>query len=222
MSDKKNRRTQKDHSPRAGSDKKGGPPEKPTNFKGTFFRLVRYLKPYSTKLIIVFLAAVVSTVFMILGPKIMGDAVTELFEGAYGGLTGAPGGGIDFGAIGKILLILGSLYVISSLFNYIQQFTMAGVAQGTVFDLREDVNLKLEKLQLKYYDNHPVGDTLSRMTNDIDLIGNTLQQSITQFITSMITIVGILFMMFWISPMLAIISLVSLPISFFVIRPFLK
>ncbi|HLR15939.1 MAG TPA: ABC transporter ATP-binding protein [Bacillota bacterium] len=222
MSDKKNRRTQKDHSPRAGSDKKGGPPEKPTNFKGTFFRLVRYLKPYSTKLIIVFLAAVVSTVFMILGPKIMGDAVTELFEGAYGGLTGAPGGGIDFGAIGKILLILGSLYVISSLFNYIQQFTMAGVAQGTVFDLREDVNRKLEKLPLKYYDNHPVGDTLSRMTNDIDLIGNTLQQSITQFITSMITIVGILFMMFWISPMLAIISLVSLPISLFVIRPFLK
>lgn len=206
----------------AGGTKKGGPIAKPTNIKGTFFRLLRYLKPYKNKLLIVLVAAIISTVFMILGPKIMGNAVTELFEGAYGGLTGEPGGGIDFGAIGKILLLLGSLYVISSLFNYVQQFIMAGVAQNTVFDLREDVNYKLEKLPLKYYDEHPVGDTLSRMTNDIDLIGNTLQQSITQFITSIITIIGILFMMIWISPMLAIISVVSLPLSLFVIRPFLK
>ncbi len=205
-----------------GNANRRGPGAKPTNIKKTFFRLLRYLKPYTNKLIIVLLAAIVSTVFMILGPKIMGDAVTELFEGAYGGLTGAPGGGIDFDAIGRILLLLGSLYLISSIFSYIQQYTMAGVAQNTVFDLREDVNHKLEKLPLKYYDNNPVGDTLSRMTNDIDLIGNTLQQSITQFITSMITIIGILFMMFWISPVLAIISLVSLPVSLFVIRPFLK
>lgn len=206
----------------AGGASRKGPVAKPTNIKKTFFRLLGYLKPSTNKLLIVLFAAIISTVFMILGPKIMGNAVTELFEGAYGGLTGSPGGGIDFGAIGRILLLLGSLYVVSSLFNYVQQYMMAGVAQNTVFDLREDVNHKLEKLPLKYYDNHPVGDTLSRMTNDIDLIGNTLQQSITQFITSMITIIGILFMMFWISPVLAIISLVSLPVSLFVIRPFLK
>lgn len=206
----------------AGGTSRKGPIAKPTNIKKTFFRLLGYLKPYTNKLLLVLFAAIISTVFMILGPKIMGNAVTELFEGAYGGLTGAPSGGIDFGTIGRILLLLGSLYVVSSLFNYVQQYMMAGVAQNTVFDLREDVNHKLEKLPLKYYDNHPVGDTLSRMTNDIDLIGNTLQQSITQFITSMITIIGILFMMFWISPVLAIISLVSLPVSLFVIRPFLK
>lgn len=192
------------------------------DIKGTFLRLLSYLKPYSGSLFIVLLASILGTAFMILGPKIMGDAVTELFEGAYGGLTGAPGEGIDFRAIGKILLVLASLYVFSSLFRYMQQYIMASIAQNTVYDLREDVNHKLEKLPLKYYDDHPVGDTLSRMSNDIDLIGNTLQQSVTQFITSVITIIGILFMMFWISPILALISLISLPVSLFVIRPFLK
>lgn len=199
-----------------------GPGRKVNNWKGTFFRLLGYLKPYLNQLLLVLFAAIMSTIFMVLGPKIIGDAVTVLFEGAYGIIAGTPGAGIDFGAIGKILLILIGLYIVSSLFIYLQQYIMAGVAQSTVFDLREDVNHKLEKLPLKYFDGHPVGDTLSRMTNDIDLIGNTLQQSITQFITSMITIIGILFMMFWISPLLAIISLISLPLSLFVIRPFLS
>lgn len=199
-----------------------GPGIKVNNWKGTFLRLLGYLKPYRNQLLIVFFAALMSTIFMILGPKIIGDAVTVLFEGAYGVIAGTEGAGIDFGAVGKILLILAGLYIVSSLFNYIQQFVMAGVAQGTVYDLREDVNHKLEKLPLKYYDGHPVGDTLSRMTNDIDLIGTTLQQSITQFITSLITIIGILFMMFWISPLLAVISLISLPLSLCVIRPFLS
>lgn len=199
-----------------------GSRRKVNNWKGTFSRLLGYLKPYRMQLFIVFIAAIISTIFMILGPKIIGNAVTILFEGAYGVVAGTEGAGIDFAAVAKILLILAGLYIVSSLFNYIQQYVMAGVAQGTVYDLREDVNHKLEKLPLKYYDGHPVGDTLSRMTNDIDLIGNTLQQTITQFITSMITIIGILFMMFWISPLLAIISLISLPFSLFVIRPFLS
>ncbi len=199
-----------------------GSRRKVNNWKGTFSRLLGYLKPYRMQLFIVFIAAIISTIFMILGPKIIGNAVTILFEGAYGMVAGTEGAGIDFAAVAKILLILAGLYIVSSLFNYIQQYVMAGVAQGTVYDLREDVNHKLEKLPLKYYDGHPVGDTLSRMTNDIDLIGNTLQQTITQFITSMITIIGILFMMFWISPLLAIISLISLPFSLFVIRPFLS
>ena len=196
--------------------------KKAKDFKGTLRRLIGYLKPRRNQLIAVFFAAILSTVFMIIGPKIMGNAITELFEGAYGKFTGVPDAAINFDTIAKLLFLLAGLYVISSLFSYIQQFIMSSVAQKTVYDLREDVNDKLEKLPLKYYDGHPVGDTLSRMTNDIDTIGSTLQQSITQFITSVVTIVGILVMMLWISPVLTLIALVSLPLSIFVIRPFLK
>lgn len=220
MSGKKNKQvSQKKETNGATHDH---PKLKVNNWKDTLFRLTGYLKPYRMRLLVVLAAAIMSTVFMVLGPKIIGDAVTVLFEGAYGVIAGTSDTGIDFGAVGKILLVLIGLYIVSSLFSYIQQFVMAGVAQSTIYDLREDVNHKLERLPLKYYDDHPVGDTLSRMTNDIDLIGTTLQQSITQFITSMITIIGILFMMFWISPLLAIISLISLPLSLFVIRPFLS
>ena len=196
--------------------------KKAKDFKGTLRRLIGYLKPRRNQLIAVFFAAILSTVFMIVGPKIMGNAITELFEGAYGKFTGVPDAAINFDTIAKLLLLLAGLYVISSLFSYIQQFIMASVAQKTVYDLREDVNDKLEKLPLKYYDGRSVGETLSRVTNDIDTIGSTLQQSLTQFITSVVTIVGILVMMLWISPVLTLIALVSLPLSIFVIRPFLK
>ncbi|MHA6260139.1 ABC transporter ATP-binding protein [Sporosarcina sp. CAU 1771] len=196
--------------------------KKAKDFKGTLRRLLSYLKPEQNKLIIVFFAAIMSTIFMVLGPKVMGNTITELFEGAYGKFTGVPDAAIDFDTIAKLLLLLAGLYVTSSIFSYVQQFIMASVSQNTVYGLREDVNDKLKKLPLKYYDGHPVGDTLSRMTNDIDTIGSTLQQSLTQFITSIVTIVGILAMMLWISPVLTIIALVSLPLSIFVIRPFLK
>ncbi|KAA0965771.1 ABC transporter ATP-binding protein [Sporosarcina sp. ANT_H38] len=196
--------------------------KKAKDFKGTLRRLVGYLKPRRKSLIAVFFAAILSTVFMIAGPKIMGNAITELFEGAYGKLTGVPGAGIDFEAIGKLLLLLAGLYVVSSLFSYLQQYIMSSVAQKTVYDLREDVNGKLKKLPLKYYDGRPVGETLSRVTNDIDTIGSTLQQSLTQFITSVVTIVGILIMMLTISPVLTLIALISLPLSLFGIRPILK
>lgn len=198
------------------------PPQKPKDFKGTFRRLVSYLKPRRKKLAAVFLVAILSTVFAIVGPKIMGMAITELFEGAYGQLQGVPGGGIDFGVIGQILAILAGLYLFSSLFSYIQQYMMSTVAQDTVYDLRQDVNKKLEKLPLRYFDGRPNGETLSRMTNDIDTIGSTLQQSLTQFITSIVTIVGILVMMLTISPLLTLIAVVSLPLSLFVIGPILK
>lgn len=198
------------------------PPQKAKDFKGTFRRLVSYLKPRRKKLAAVFLVAILSTVFTIVGPKIMGMAITELFEGAYGQLQGVPGGGIDFGVIGQILAVLAGLYLFSSLFSYIQQYMMSTVAQDTVYDLRQDVNKKLEKLPLKYFDGRPNGETLSRMTNDIDTIGSTLQQSLTQFITSVVTIVGILVMMLTISPLLTLIAVVSLPLSLFVIGPILK
>lgn len=196
--------------------------QKAKNFKGTLRRLLAYLKPRRNQLIAVVLAAILSTVFMIVGPKIMGTAITELFEGAYGKFQGIPGAAINFDKIGQILLVLAGLYVFSSLFNYVQQYMMAGVAQNTVYDLREDVNKKLEQLPLHYFDGRPNGETLSRMTNDIDTIGSTLQQSLTQFITSIVTIVGIVIMMLSISPILTLISIVSLPISIFVIRPILK
>ncbi|WP_285800670.1 ABC transporter ATP-binding protein [Exiguobacterium sp. s160] len=196
--------------------------EKPKEFKVTFRRLLAYLKPRRNTLIAVFVAAILSTVFMIAGPKIMGIAITELFEGAYAKFTGVPGAEIDFTRIGQILSLLAGLYVISSLYNYVQQYLMSGVAQKTVYDLREDVNKKLERLPLKYYDGRSNGETLSRVTNDIDLIGSTLQQSVTSFITSIVTIVGILIMMLFISPLLTVISLVSLPLTIFAIRPILK
>ncbi|MFP3894871.1 ABC transporter ATP-binding protein [Exiguobacterium indicum] len=214
----------------AGGPPPGGPGggnmmmlgEKPKDFKTTFRRLLRYLRPRRTALAGVFLAAILSTVFMIAGPKIMGTAITELFEGAYAKFQGVPGAAIDFTKIGQILLWLAGLYIISSLFNYLQQYLMSGIAQKTVYDLREDVNHKLERLPLKYYDGRPNGETLSRVTNDIDTIGSTLQQSVTSFITSIVTIVGILIMMLTISPLLTLISLVSLPVSIFAIRPILK
>lgn len=196
--------------------------QKAKDFKGTLKRLLRYLRPRRNQLFAVFIAAVLSTVFMVVGPKIMGNALTELFEGTYGKMMKIPGAAIDFEAIGKLLLLLAGLYLISSLFSYIQQYIMASVAQKTVYSLREDVNAKLEKLPLKYYDGRPNGEILSRVTNDIDTIGSTLQQSVTQFITSIVTIIGIIIMMLSISPLLTLIAIVSLPLSIFVISPFLK
>ncbi|ULM99122.1 ABC transporter ATP-binding protein/permease [Peribacillus frigoritolerans] len=196
--------------------------QKAKDFKGTLKRLLTYLKPRRNRLISVFLAAIMSTIFMIVGPKIMGNAITELFEGAYGKFQGVPGAVINFDKIGQILLLLAGLYALSSLFSYVQQYIMSSVAQDTVYDLREDVNKKLEKLPLKYFEGRPNGETLSRMTNDIDTIGSTLQQSLTQFITSIVTIVGIIIMMLSISPLLTLISIISLPLSIFAIRPILK
>lgn len=184
-------------------------------------RLVRYLTPQSKRLLVVLVAVILSTLFAILGPKVMGDTITVVFDGAYAKLTGT-GTGIDFAKVGKMLLFLGGLYVFSSLFTFLQQYLMASVAQNTVYDIRADIFNKLEKLPLRYYDGHSHGDTLSRVINDIDTIGNTLQQSITQFIRSMVMLVGIVIMMLTISPLLTLIAVITVPISIFVIKPFLK
>lgn len=196
--------------------------QKAKDFKGTLRRLLTYLKPRRNQLLAVFFAAILSTIFMIVGPKLMGTAITELFEGAYGKLRGIPEAAIHFDKIGWVLLQLGGLYVFSSLFNYVQQYLMSSVAQKTVYGLREDVSAKLAKLPLKYFEGRPNGETLSRVTNDIDTIGSTLQQSMTQFITSIVTIIGIVIMMLSISPVLTLISISSLLASIFVIRPILK
>ena len=181
--------------------------EKAKDFKGTFRRLTRYLKPHSGKLLTVFIAAILSTIFSIVSPKILGEATTILFKGIM------SGEGIDFNAIMQIMLWLAVLYLVSSLFAYLQQYVMAGVAQRTVYDLRKDVNEKLNRLPLKYFDARTHGETLSRVTNDMDNISSTLQQSLAQMITSVVTLVGVTVMMLSISPLLTLVVFLTLPLS---------
>lgn len=189
----------------------GMPVQKAKNFKGTLRRLLAYLKPQRMKLIFVFFMAVLSTVFSIVSPKLMGNATTEIFEGIMGG-------GVDFAVIMRIVLILIGLYLLSSLFAYVQQYIMAGVAQKTVYELRGDVNDKLTRLPLSFFDSRTHGEILSRAVNDVDNISNTLQQSLTQLITSIVTLIGVIIMMLTISPLLTVILLLTLPLSFFVVK----
>lgn len=189
------------------------------DFKGTFRRLLTYLKPRQLHLMVVLLTAILSTIFLIVGPKLMGNVTTKLFEGAMMKWKGLPGAVIDFTYIKNMLLLLVGLYIISALFSYLQQYIMSDVSQKIVYDLRTEVSEKLSRLPLEYYDGHSHGDMLSRVTNDIDTIGSTLQQSITQFITSLVTIIGIIIMMLTISPMLTLISVASIALSIFVLKP---
>lgn len=190
---------------------------KAKNFKGSMKRLINYLKPMFPRLILIFILAALSTLFTVASPKILGSATNTIVEGVAHMSRGT--GGIDFTALGKILMLLAGFYLLSAFFSYLQQYLMAGVAQKTVFTLRKDVNAKLARLPLKYFDSHPHGDVLSTITNDVDNISNTLQQSITQLITSAVTLIGVTIMMFSISTLLTIIILITLPLGIFVIRP---
>lgn len=194
----------------------GMPTQKAKDFKGTLKRLMGYLKPHRAQLLAVFLTAVLSTVFSIVSPKILGKATTKLFQGIMQKFMHVPGAKVDFQYIGQIILLVAGLYVISSIFSYIQQYIMAGVAQKTVFDMRTDVNEKLARLPLKFFDAHTHGEILSRVTNDMDNIATTLQQSMTQLITSVITIIGVIIVMLTISPVMTLIALITLPVSLLV------
>ncbi|CAI6054261.1 ABC transporter ATP-binding protein [Cohnella sp. JJ-181] len=196
----------------------GMPVQKAKDFKGTFRRLVGYLKPFRFTLITVFAAAIASTIFSILSPKILGHATTKLFTGVMGKMNGDPNAKIDWHGIEMIIFWLIGLYVLSAVFSYIQQYLMAGVAQRTVYKLRNDVNEKLSRLPLKFFDSRTHGEILSRVVNDVDNISNTLQQSLTQLITSVVTIIGVIVMMLTISPLLTVIVLLTLPLSFYVIK----
>ncbi|MFB5084400.1 ABC transporter ATP-binding protein [Symbiobacterium thermophilum] len=209
------------HGPRPGHGPGAGPAmalvgEKPRDFRGTLRRLLRYLRPRLWQLGAVFLLAALSTVFSIVSPRIMGKATTILFEGLLAKLSGVPGAGIDFGRIARILVLLGLLYVASAAFGIVQQFVMSGVSQRTVYDLRNQVNEKLARLPLSFYDRKTHGEVLSLVTNDIDTIAGTLQQSLTQLITAIVTLVGVVVMMLSISPVLTLVTLVSLPLSLLV------
>jgi ATP-binding cassette subfamily B multidrug efflux pump len=202
--------------PRRGVPPMALPVEKPHDFKRSLFRLLQYLKPHLLSLSFVIFAAISGTVFTILSPRLIGRVTTIIFTGMLDRLNQVSGAGIDFSRIGKILLLLVGLYLASSLFRYLEFFIMASVSQRMVYDLRNKVRTKLTRLPLKYYDSHPHGDILSRVTNDMDLIGSTLQQSMTQIIEAIVTLTGILIMMATINRWLTLITLVTLPLSFYV------
>jgi ATP-binding cassette subfamily B protein len=195
----------------------GRPVEKPKDFKGTLKRLALYFLPQKYRLLVVLVAAIIGTVFNIVGPKILGLATTRLFEGLIARYQAffrhQPAPAVDFGYIGNVLLILLGLYVISAIFTYIQQYVMAGVAQKTVYRLRKEVDEKLSRLPLKFFDSRTHGEILSRIVNDMDNISTTLQQSITQLITSAVTLIGVIVMMLTISPLLSLVVVLTLPLS---------
>ena len=186
------------------------PPVK--DFKKTTKKLIKnYLAKYKIALIIVMIFAIGSTIFTIVGPKILGNATTEIFNGIISKLSG--GSGVDFGKVGMILLGLLGLYVLSAIFSFVQGFTMTGVSQKLTYKLRNDIAAKINKLPMKYFDTKTHGEVLSIITNDIDTLSMNLNQSITQIITSICTIIGILVMMLSISWQMTLISLVILPIA---------
>ncbi|WP_066501758.1 ABC transporter ATP-binding protein [Abyssisolibacter fermentans] len=198
------------------------PVQKAKNFKGTFKRLLQYLKPRRFSIIACVILSIFSTVFSILSPKIMGLATSELFEVFNKRLKGDSSVSVDFSYILNILLVLAGLYIISALFTYIMRYIMASLAQKTVYDMRQEISGKLTKLPLKYYDAHTHGEILSRVTNDIDNISNTLQQSIIQLITSAIIIIGVIVMMLSISPLLTLVVVITLPLSIFITKSVAK
>lgn len=190
--------------------------EKPKDFSGSVKRLAGYLKPYKFKMILVIIMAIGATAFTVLSPSIIGRITTSLYNSVK---TGAP---IDFNFIKNTIFVLIGIYLIAAIFSYFQQFLMAGVSQRLGYDLRKQANEKIHRLPLKYFDSKTVGEILSRVTNDIDTIISTMQQSITQLITSALTFIGIFVMMLIISPMLTLITLVTIPLSILITKNIAK
>ncbi len=185
--------------------------DKAKDFSGSIRKLLRYLKPFALRLIIIILIASASTVFSIIGPKILGSATTTLAQGLVAKYTGT--GSIDFSRIFSILRTLGTIYVISMIFSYIQGWLMAGVTQRLTYTLRKEISEKINRLPLSYFDKQTHGEVLSRITNDVDTVSQTLNQSIQQIFTSVITVIGVLYMMLRISWQLTIMALVVVPLS---------
>lgn len=185
--------------------------EKPKDFKGTFKKLLKYLMQFKAACVVVVIAALCSTLFNVVGPKILGMATTELFAGVQHKLQGT--GGIEFGIIGKILAFTLTIYLASSAFSFIQGWLMTGVSQKICFRLRADISEKIDRMPMKYFESHTVGEVLSRITNDIDTLGQGLNQSITQLITSVVTVAGIIIVMLTINPLLTVIAVLVVPLS---------
>ncbi len=185
--------------------------EKAKNFKGTTKKLIKYMSEYKKSLIVILLFAILSTMFSIIGPKILGNAITELSNGFIGKITNT--GSINFNKIGTMLLCLLILYIISAVFTYIQGFIMTGISQKTTYKLRKEITEKINRLPMSYFDKKTNGETLSLVTNDVDTLSQNLDQSITQLITNIITVIGILIMMLSIDKLMTLIALAIVPVS---------
>lgn len=195
--------------------------EKAKDFKGTMKNLFEYLKPYRLSMLVVIIFAIGSATFSIVGPKVLGKATTKIFEGLMNKVSGNSLG-MDFDYIGKILLILLGLYVISAIFSYIQGFIMSGISQKVSYNLRKAISEKINRMPLKYFDSKTHGEVLSRVTNDIDTLSQNLNQSLSQVISSTTTIIGVLIMMLSISVQMTLVSLIMLPVSMILIMLVVK
>lgn len=198
-----------------------GSGEKAKDFKGTMRRLVSYLAKYRLSIIIVLIFAIGSVTFSVIGPKILGKATTEIFNGLVSKVSG-NGTGIDFDAIKRILITLILLYVVSAVLSFIQGFIMSGISQKVAYNLRDELVKKINKLPMKYFDTRTHGEVLSRFTNDIDTLAQSLNQSLTQIITSVTTLVGVFIMMLSISVVMTFSALLVIPISLFIITFIIK
>ena len=201
------------HGPAGGGHGPRGmmPGEKAKDFKGTMYRLFKYLGRFLPAIVVGLLFAAASTVLMINGPKILANATDELFNGLIAQLTGT--GGIDFGRLARILLFLGGVYLCSAVLSGIQAWIMSGISTRLSYTMRRDLSQKINRLPLSYFDRVQSGDVLSRITNDVDTVTQTLNQSLSQIVTSVCTMVGVLYMMFTLSPLLTLVALCILPVS---------
>ena len=196
--------------------------DKAKDFKGAAKKLLKYLNPYKFKLIVVIFMTIISTAFTVFSPKLLGDTLNVILNGMIAKFKKIPGASIDFSKLIHYIILLLFFYVLSASFMYLQKYIMAGIAQNTVRDMRQAVNEKLNKLPIKYFDSNSKGDILSRVTNDVDNIASTLQQSLTQLITAIISMIGITIMMLTISPLLTLVCLITLPICVVTTKPIIK
>lgn len=194
--------------------------EKAKDFKGTISKLINYMAKYKIRLLFMFIFAIAGTAFNIIGPTILGNATTEIFAGLMNKLNGT--GGIDFVKITQILILLLGLYVMSSCFSFIQGFIMSGISNDVSYKLRKDISQKINRMPLKYFESRPVGEVLSRVTNDVDTLGQSLNQSITQLITSVATLIGVFIMMLRINGWMTLCALLILPVSMLIIGTVMK
>ncbi|MDD6767859.1 MAG: ABC transporter ATP-binding protein [Coriobacteriaceae bacterium] len=185
--------------------------EKAKDFKGTMRRVFGLLSPHKLALLVIFVFAIGGTAFNIVGPKVLSTATTEVFEGAMAAVQGT--GGIDFDAVARILLATLSLYLLSALCSFVQIWLMTGMVQRLCYKLREDINLKIDRMPFGYFERNSTGDTLSRITNDVDTMGQTLAQSVVQLVTGITTVAGVLVMMLLISPLMTLVALLIIPVS---------
>ena len=193
---------------------------KAKDFKGTIKKLIKYFKPYKISIIITLIFAIGSTIFSILGPKILGNATTELYNGFIGKLNG--GEGINFNKISAILITLVILYILSAVFSYIQGLLMTNVSQKATYNLRKAISKKINKMPMSYFESKQTGEVLSIVTNDVDTLSHSLNQGITQLITSVVTLIGIFIMMLSINVLMTLIAVLVLPVSAFLVSVIVK